>query len=87
MIGELRLLLEGEVHPGNQHTPKHSAPDLWALLDRLGPGRQPFLLRGDNAWGAEPVMREAEQHRPRYQLGNGGGAMATRRPRRGRPVH
>lgn len=66
MIGELRLALEVEVHPGNQHTPKHSAPDLWALLDRLGPGRQPFLLRGDNAWGAEPVMREAEQRRLPY---------------------
>jgi len=66
MIGGLRLMLEVEVRPGNQHTPKHSAPDLWTLLDRLGPGRQPALLRGDNAWGVEDVMREAEQRRLAY---------------------
>jgi hypothetical protein len=66
MIGGLRLMREVEVQPGNQHTPKHSAPDLWALLDRLGPGRQPALLRGDNAWGVEDVMREAEQRRLLY---------------------
>lgn len=66
MIGGLRLMLEVEVQPGNPHTPKHSAPDLWALLDRLGPGRQPALLRGDNAWGVEGVMREAEQRRLPY---------------------
>ena len=66
MIGGLRLMLEVEVQPGNQHTPKHSAPDLWALLDRLGSGRQPALLRGDSAWGVEDVMREAEQRRLPY---------------------
>jgi len=66
MIGALRLMLEVEVQPGNQHTPKHSAADLWALLERLGPGRQPTLLRGDNAWGVEDVMREAEQRRLPY---------------------
>jgi hypothetical protein len=66
MIGGLRLMLEVEVQPGNQHTPKHSAPDLWTLLDRLGPGRQPVLLRGDNAWGTEDVMREAERRRLAY---------------------
>jgi hypothetical protein len=66
MIGGLRLMLEVEVQPGNQHAPKHSAPDLWALLDRLGGGRQPALLRGDNAWGVEDVMRAAEQRRLAY---------------------
>jgi hypothetical protein len=66
MVGGLRLMLEVEVQPGNQHTPKYSGPDLWALLDRLGPGRQPVLLRGDNAWGVEGVMREAEQRRQPY---------------------
>jgi Transposase DDE domain group 1 len=61
MVANLRLLLEVEVQPGNQHSAKHSAPDLWALLRRLGPGRQPRLLRGDNGWSTEGVMREAEQ--------------------------
>jgi Transposase DDE domain group 1 len=65
MIGPLRLMLEVEVRPGDQHAPKHGAPDLWALLDRLGPGRQPWLRRGDNAWAGEAPMREAEQrHQP-----------------------
>jgi hypothetical protein len=66
MIGTLRLMLEVEVRPGDQHAPKHGAPDLWALLDRLGPGRQPWLLRGDNAWGGEDTMREAERRRQPY---------------------
>ena len=61
MIGTLRLMLEVEVRPGDQHAPKHGAPDLWALLDRLGPGRQPWLLRGDVAWAGEETMREAER--------------------------
>jgi hypothetical protein len=69
LIGGLRLMLEVEVQPGNQHTPKQSAPDLWNLLDRLGPGRQPALVRGDNAWGVEAVMREAEQRRQAYLFG------------------
>ena len=66
MIGTLRLMLEVEVRPGDQHAPKHSAPDLWALLDRQGPGRQPWLLRGDNAWADEATMREAERRRQPY---------------------
>jgi hypothetical protein len=66
MIGTLRLMLEVEVRPGDQHAPKHSAPDLWALLDRLGPGRQPWLLRGDNAWAGEDTMREAERRGQPY---------------------
>ncbi|MBV9912884.1 MAG: hypothetical protein JOZ93_09905 [Sinobacteraceae bacterium] len=36
-------------------------PICGALLDRLGPGRQPWLLRGDNAWASEATMRAAEQ--------------------------
>jgi hypothetical protein len=61
MVANLRLMLDVEVQPGNQHTAKHSAAELWSLLDRLGPGRQPSLLRGDNGWGNEGIMREAER--------------------------
>jgi hypothetical protein len=35
-------------------------------VDRLGPGRQPALLRGDNGWGNEGIMREAEQRKLAY---------------------
>ena len=33
----------------------------WSLLHRLGRSRWPALLRGDVAWGVEPVMARAEQ--------------------------
>jgi len=49
------------VHDGNQTAAVHGAPGLWALLDRLGRDCWPTLLRGDNGWGNEGVMREAEQ--------------------------
>ncbi len=35
-MAELRLVLEVEVASGKEHTAKHAAPGLWALLDRLG---------------------------------------------------
>jgi hypothetical protein len=60
LMAELRLVLEVEVASGKEHTAKHAAPGLWALLDRLGPARRPSLLRGDADWGSEAVMHEAE---------------------------
>jgi hypothetical protein len=66
MVANLRLILDVEVQSGNQQTSKHSAAELWALLDRLGPGGQPVLLRGDNGWGNEGIMREAEQRGQAY---------------------
>lgn len=61
LMAELRLVLEVEVAAGNEHTSKHAAPGLWALIDRLGPAHAPRLLRGDNDWGKEGVMCEAER--------------------------
>jgi hypothetical protein len=61
LIANLRLVLDVEVHDGNQTAAKHGAPGLWALLDRLGRDHWPRLLRGDTGWGNEAVMREAEQ--------------------------
>jgi len=61
LIANLRLVLDVEVHDGNQTAAKHGAPGLWALLDRLGRDCWPTLLRGDTGWGNEAVMREAEQ--------------------------
>jgi DDE family transposase len=66
LMAELRLVLEVEVASGKAHTAKHAAPGLWALLDRLGPACAPFLLRGDNDWGNEGVMREAESRGQPY---------------------
>src|SRR2546430_17386838 len=56
-----RLVLGVDVQPGDEHTPRHGQAGLWSLLHRLGRSRWPALLRGDVAWGVEPVMARAEQ--------------------------
>jgi Transposase DDE domain group 1 len=66
LMAELRLVLEVEVASGKEHTARHAAPGLWALLDRLGPTCAPCLLRGDNDWGNEGVMSEAERRGQTY---------------------
>jgi hypothetical protein len=50
----LRLVLDVEVHDGNQTAAKHGAAGLWALLDRLGRDCWPSLLRGDTGWATKP---------------------------------
>ena len=39
---------------------------LWSLLDRWDRSRWPRLLRGDLAWGIEPVMAQAEHRNLAY---------------------
>src|SRR5450631_1072530 len=60
-IAGVRLVLDVDVCAGNEHTSKHFAPGLWALLDRIPRDTWPTLLRGDTGFGNEPIMREAEQ--------------------------
>ena len=66
ILANLRLILDVDVQSGNQHAAKHSAPGLWALLDRLGSQCAPWLLRGDKDWGNEGVIREAERRGQAY---------------------
>jgi hypothetical protein len=66
MLAGLRLVMGVETAAGNEHTGAHSAPGLWALLDRIGRDLWPKLLRGDSGFGSEGVMREAEQRRIDY---------------------
>jgi hypothetical protein len=61
MLANLRLVLRVDVLPGDQHNVKHATDGPWSLLDHLGPSRRPTLLRGDKAWGIEPVMARAER--------------------------
>jgi hypothetical protein len=56
-----RLVFDVDVVAGNEHTSKHFAPGLWALLDRVSRDLWPALLRGDCGFGNEPIMREAER--------------------------
>jgi len=66
MLSNLRLVLSVDVQPGDQHNVKHATGGLWSLLDRWERGRWPRLLRGDLAWGIEPVMAQAEQRNLAY---------------------
>jgi hypothetical protein len=59
-MASTRLVLDVDVSPGDEHASKHSAPSLWALLDRLPRDLWPVLLRGDRGFGNEGIMREAE---------------------------
>jgi hypothetical protein len=59
-MASTRLVFDVDVSPGDEHSSKHSAPGLWAFLDRLPRDLWPALLRGDKGFGNEGVMREAE---------------------------
>src|SRR6266545_3434178 len=73
-----RLVFDVDVCAGNEHTSKHCAPGLWALLDRIPRDSWPTLLRGDAGFGQkpsktaslrspmEPIMREAERRGVAY---------------------
>ena len=60
MLAGLRLVLGVETAAGNEHTGKHSAPGLWALMDRIPRDCWPALLRGDSGIASEGMMAEAE---------------------------
>jgi hypothetical protein len=61
-----RLVFDVDVCAGDEHASNHAAPALWALLDRIGRDCWPTLLRGDNGFGNENIMREAEQRELAY---------------------
>ena len=59
-IANVRLVLEAEVQNGKAHAARHSLPRLIGLLEALPAGQRPRLVRGDIAFGVDPVMRELE---------------------------
>ena len=59
-IANLRLVLDAEVQGGKTHAAKYSLPGLMRLLKALPPEKRPKLVRGDNAFGNEPVLIELE---------------------------
>ena len=66
MVANLRLILDVEVQAGNCTASSHSAPGLWALLDRLPNDCLPHFIRGDCDWGVDDVMRTAEERAMPY---------------------
>jgi hypothetical protein len=59
-IGNLRLVLDAELHPGKQHTSRHGLSGLERVLDELGE-QQPSLVRGDCGYGNEDVLALCER--------------------------
>ena len=59
-IANVRLVLDAEVQSGITTAAKYSLPRLIGLIKALPKEQRPRLVRGDNAFGNEPVMRELE---------------------------
>ena len=65
-IANMRLVLDAEVQHGKAHAARHSMPRLKTLLKGLAPEQRPRLVRGDNAFGVDPVMIELEDMEQAY---------------------
>lgn len=59
-VANIRLVLDAEVQNGKAHAARHSLPRLIQLLQDLPTERRPRLVRGDNAFGVDPVMEALE---------------------------
>ena len=59
-IGNLRLVLDAQLEPGNRHSPAHARPGLLALLEGMPQEQRPKLVRGDCAYGSEGEMSALE---------------------------
>jgi hypothetical protein len=59
-IATLRMVLNVDVHAGNETASEFAHPGLWEWLDARPREQWPELLRGDVAWGTERTMSEAE---------------------------
>jgi len=66
LVANLRLILDSEVQAGNHNAARYSAPELWALLDRIPKAHWPTLIRGDCAFGIDPILQEAEARKVPY---------------------
>lgn len=66
LMAGLRQVLGVEVRAGNEHTAKHAQPGLLKILDALPPQKKPRLVRGDNAFGNDPLMRALEEREQSY---------------------
>ncbi len=65
-IGSLRLVLDVEVHPGNETAGMYSHSRLWSLLDEMPPQCRPALIRGDIGFGNEGTMVGCEERKVNY---------------------
>ena len=59
-IANVRLVLDAEVQEGTATAARYSLPRLIQILIELPAEQRPRLVRGDNAFGNEPVMAKLE---------------------------
>ena len=60
-IANIRLVLDVEVQNGKTTAAKYSLPRLIDILLALPESQRPKMVRGDNAFGNEPVMAKLEE--------------------------
>lgn len=60
MISNIRLMLDVDVHSGNEVASKHTAPGIWSLLGKLSRSSWPSFIRGDCGFGTDAIMTESE---------------------------
>lgn len=60
LMAGLRQVLGVEVHAGDEHAAKHGQPGLLSILDELPTTHKPALVRGDCAFGNDPLMSALE---------------------------
>lgn len=65
-MANTRMALGVEVEDGNKTSGKHVSVGLWRLLDRMHKNLWPVFIRGDVAFGTEPIMHEAEERNLHY---------------------
>ena len=65
-IGNLRLVLDAQLEPGNRHSPSHPRAGLLALLEGMPQASRPQPVRGDCAYGSEGEMSALEAIRQPY---------------------
>ena len=68
ILVNLRLVLDVDVMPGNEHAANHAAPGLWALLKRIGRDRWPRMLRADKSFCSDALMTRCEAEGLPYLL-------------------
>ena len=66
LIANLRLVLDVEVHPGDESQSSHSLPGLLTLLDGLPAKSRPWIVRGDCDFGSQAIMTALEEREQKY---------------------
>ena len=65
-MGNLRLVLDVAITPGNESSSKQSQPRLMELLDQFTPEERPQLVRGDCGFGNDPFIIKLEERKLPY---------------------